>query len=377
MPVDVVMPKLGLTMSHGVVSRWLKAAGEPIRAGEPLLEVATDKINYEVESPAAGVLSRIVAAEGEEHACGAVVAVIALGDDAVAAGREATSADRDAMRGGYEPAANGRIVASPAARKLARERGVDLAGVPGSGPRGRVTLADVLAARAPVPAALTTVAHAGHPAPPAGAAHRRALFRKMSEVGSIPIAHLGLTVRVDALRDLMARRGDFGWTAAAVYALGRALRDDPSLRIDAGSGEPFGAIDIGVATDTPHGLIVPVVRGADRLSLAASQAEIVRLSERARAGQLGPADVGGACFSLSNLGPQQIERAVPLVDPPQTAILGMGAATQRPAVVDGALAPAWLIDLGLSFDHRFVDGAPAARFLATVARGLGDPGWLL
>src|SRR6202035_1804826 len=160
------------------------------------------------------------------------------------------------------------------------------------------------------------------------------------------------------------RRGDFGWTAFALYAVARLLREHAELRTDATTGAPFERIDVGVAADTPHGLIVPVVRRADTLSLAAIQTEIVRLAGLARDGALSPGDVGGACFSISNVGPQGIERVSPLPDPPQTAILGIGAATQRPAVVDGALAPAWMMTCVVSFDHRFIDGAPAARFLA-------------
>jgi pyruvate dehydrogenase E2 component (dihydrolipoamide acetyltransferase) len=143
------------------------------------------------------------------------------------------------------------------------------------------------------------------------------------------------------------------------------------------TGAPFARIDVGVAADTPHGLVVPVVRNADTLALAAIHAEIVRLANVARSGALTPADVGGACFSISNVGPQGVERVSPLPDPPQTAILGIGAVTQRPAVVDGAVAPAWMLDCIVSFDHRFIDGAPAARFLAAFARACADPGVLL
>ncbi|HZW53445.1 MAG TPA: 2-oxo acid dehydrogenase subunit E2, partial [Candidatus Elarobacter sp.] len=173
------------------------------------------------------------------------------------------------------------------------------------------------------------------------------------------------------------RRKDFGWTAFAVYAVARLLREHAGLRTDATTGAPFARIDIGVAADTPHGLIVPVVRDAHSRALAEIQREIVHLAGLARDGALSPDDVGGACFSISNVGPQGVERVAPLPDPPQTAILGIGAATQRPAVLDGALTLAWMLTCVVSFDHRFVDGAPAARFLADFARACADPGVLL
>jgi pyruvate dehydrogenase E2 component (dihydrolipoamide acetyltransferase) len=213
--------------------------------------------------------------------------------------------------------------------------------------------------------------------PPQLPAARRAIYRKMTDVGRLPLAQVETVARVDAVHALMQRRGDFGWTAFAVHAVARLLLEHADLRTDATTGAPFERIDIGVAADTPHGLIVPVVRDAERRSLADIQREIVRLAALARDGSIGPADVGGACFSISNVGPQGIERVSPLPDPPQTAILGIGAATQRPAVVDGALVAAWMLTCVVSFDHRFIDGAPAARFLAALARACADPGVLL
>jgi pyruvate dehydrogenase E2 component (dihydrolipoamide acetyltransferase) len=415
MPVEIVMPKLGLTMTSGTIARWMKQPGETVREGEPLLEVATDKINYEVEAPASGRLASNLAREGDEFECGAVIALIALEGEAdtpvaapaAAAGANAnagaaasgdtagtggvleaprqpglpTPATNGAAANGAALNGNGRVVASPAARRLARERGVALHAVRGTGPRGRITLSDVHGA--PVGGA----EHAAPSAPAFGGAHapfpphlppaRRAIFRKMSEVGLLPLAQVETQVRVDAVHALMQARGDFGWTAFAVYALARLLREHTELRTDATTGAPFERIGIGVAADTPQGLIVPVVRDADTRSLGSIQTEIVRLAGAARSGVLTPEDIGGACFSLSNVGPQKIDRVAPLPDPPQTAILGIGAVTERPAVVDGALVAARMLTCVLSFDHRFVDGAPAGRFLAAFARACTEPGTLL
>jgi pyruvate/2-oxoglutarate dehydrogenase complex dihydrolipoamide acyltransferase (E2) component len=381
------MPKLGLTMASGTIARWIKRPGEAVREGEPLLEVSTDKINYEVVSPASGILDRTAGNEGDEFACGDVIGAIALADETETAA----------------PTNGTRRLASPAARRLARERGVSLAEIHGSGPRGRITLSDIPALRQAQddkggqPAAIDdarrrhvatgdgtredesavilSLSKGGYPAqlPPA----RRAIYRKMTEVGLLPVPQVETVANVDAVRALIARRGDFGWSAFAVYAAARLLREHAEIRTDASTGAPFERIDIGIAADTPHGLIVPVVRGADALSLAEIQRDVVRLAGLARDGALAAHDIGGASFSISNVGPQGIERVAPLPDPPQTAILGIGAATLRPAVVDGVLQAAWMLTCVLAFDHRFIDGAPAARFLAAFARACTNPGVLL
>jgi pyruvate dehydrogenase E2 component (dihydrolipoamide acetyltransferase) len=379
-PIEVVMPKLGLTMASGTIARWIKQPGETVREGEPLLEVATDKINYEVAAPASGTVVRALGRDGEEFPCGSVIGLIALAgeSDAPAIARAVVEAPREpyAANGSATaaPAPSGaRIVASPAARRLARERDVPLATLRGTGPRGRITLADIPAA----PSGRIGASVPSGTLPAFLPAERRAIFRKMTEVGALALAQVETVAQVDAVRALIERRRDFRWTAYAVFAVARLLRDHPAIRTDATTGAPFDRIEIGIAADTPQGLIVPVVRSAEVAPLAAIEAEIVRLAVRARAGTLSPGDVGGACFSISNVGPQGIERVAPLPDPPQTAILGIGAVTQRPAVVCGALVPAWMMTCVLSFDHRFIDGAPAARFLADLARAFADPGVLL
>lgn len=382
------MPKLGLTMASGTIARWMKQPGDAVREGEALVEVATDKITYEVEAPATGTVVRAMGADGEEFACGDVIGVIAVAGEsdtpAPAAPAPQTVAATAAVEAPRRPLApngdvllsvstGGRVVASPAARRLARERGIPLHEIRGTGPRGRITLSDIhgyAPAAALAPPATTAL-------PPQLPAARRAIYRKMVEVGRLPLAQVETPVRVDAVKTLIDGRRDFGWTAFAVYAVARLLRAHAALRTDATTGAPFERIAIGVAADTPYGLIVPVVRDADTLPLAAVQSEIVRLAGVARAGTIGPDDVGGACFSISNVGPQKIERVAPLPDSPQSAILGIGAATQRPAVVEGTLVPAWMLTCVLTFDHRFVDGAPAARFLADFARACADPGVLL
>jgi pyruvate dehydrogenase E2 component (dihydrolipoamide acetyltransferase) len=409
-PVEITMPKLGLTMETGTIARWLKASGESIAEGDPVVEVASDKINFQVDSPASGTMATLLGQEGEEFACGAVIGTIALpgeaardpaaprafaavgngvavaapvavGNGVAVAGAPAVTAPAASL-GAVSVRDGGRFIASPAARRLARKLGFPITEVVGTGPRGRVTLSDVHGFRGIAErAAERPPERAPASSPPALPANlapsRRAIYRKMTEIGLLPLATVETIVRVDAVKALIERRRDFGWTAYAVYACARLLRQDAELRIDARTGKPFEALDIGVAADTPRGLIVPVVRQAEVRSLAEIHAEIIRLATLARDGTIAAQDVGGACFSVSNVGPQRVERVAPLVDTPQTAILGIGAATERPAVVGGAVVAAWMLTCVLTFDHRFVDGAPAARFLAKLAQAFGDPEMLL
>ncbi|TAM91461.1 2-oxo acid dehydrogenase subunit E2 [bacterium] len=410
------MPKLGLTMTSGVVSKWHKAAGEHVDKGEPLVEVATDKIAFEYESPFEGVLERIEAAEGSELEPGATIAYFSGEGEQVAAVEpvqqdstrgecagtvqatefprtqhsgasdtsrgecpgtvQATGSPRtqhsgvsDTSRGEcpgtvqatgsprtqHSGVSGARVVASPVARRAARERGVDLHAVHGTGPRGRITLDDVLAvpiSRAPVTEIPTGV--------------RGAIYRHMSEVALLPVADVSTEIDATELAALIARRAGVSWTAAAALAVARALRDHPAVS----EGK---ASDVGIAVDTDAGLMVPVVRNCEARDLRSISAEIGRLAALARQGRLGPDDVAGGVISISNVGPAGIARVRPLPNAPQRAILGMGAALERPWLREGQIVPARVLQLVLSFDHRWIDGAPAARFLAQVAAYLTSP----
>jgi len=329
---EITMPKLGLSMTVGTIVRWFKAPGDSVAPGEPLLEVSTDKISYEVESPVGGTLVQTLGAEGEEFAPGSIIGLIS----------------------------GARTIPSLEAHATAvSARDID----PREDPQAASATADGL--------------------PPHLPASRRSIFRHMSDVAQLPLAQVETTARVDALHALIQRRGDVGWTAFVVFAVARLLVDYPVLRTDARTGTAHPRADIGVAADTAHGLLVPVVRDAATRSVRSIQDDIARLAGAAREGRLAARDVGEAAFTVSNVGPQGIDRVVPLVDPPQTAILGVGAAGRRPAVVTqpgtqyDVVAPAWMLTLVLSFDHRFIDGAPAARFLAALSAALTDPGILL
>jgi pyruvate dehydrogenase E2 component (dihydrolipoamide acetyltransferase) len=272
-------------------------------------------------------------------------------------------------------------VASPAAKRLARELGVDLRVVVGSGPGGRIVESDVQAATAmPMVGA--------HAAPLAAVEPLSAMRRTIADrlrSGLASTAQITITAEADVteiesrLAGWSADRGRrASYTEAIVRACALALRDHPRIAArwtEAGLVRTE-RIDVGVAVGLDDGLLVPVIRDADRKDLPALGREIADLAERARSGTLAAADMEGGCFSVTNLGAFRIDAFTPLLNPPQTAILGVGRARPRPAVVDGAVVPRTLVVLSLTFDHQVVDGVPAAAFLAAVVDLLEDPGAL-
>lgn len=381
MPVEVVMPKFGLTMQEGTIQQWFKAEGEPIAAGEKLFEVETEKVLYEVEAPASGVVAKLLYPVESTVACAAVVAVIAMdGEDAKAVAaayampavaRAAAPASMPtapaAAQPAHAPAAGGAAAATPAARKLAKERGLDLSLVTGTGPGGRITREDVEAALAAAPAAAEPLR-----------GMRKAIAERM--VKSLQTtAQLTITTEADVTA-LVERRAQLGkqfpltYTDLIVEAVAGALRAHPRLRVTA-EGEAIRRheeIHIGIAVALDEGLIVPVIRDADRKPLHEIADEARRLAEKARSGTLGVDDVSGGIFTITNLGTYGVDAFTPILHPPQVAILGVGRIVQKPAVVGGQIAIRSTMTLSLTFDHRIIDGAPAAAFLRDVVERLGQ-----
>ena len=397
--VDLPMPKLSMTMTEGQLSEWRKQEGEEVRAGEVVCEVLSDKVDMEVESPVDGTLVRYQAVPGDTVAVGAALATIATeaddlvgdllapggGADGPAAGGveaevEADPADSQARpqapapepsappvteqaetgrrqagpvgRGGA-PARRGPKPAVPAARRRAAELGVDLDAVAGSGPDGLVLVADV--------------ERAGEAERPAeGAAPAR------GAVGG------QLTVFVDVdLEALAARRGALGWNALVVRAAARALREHPRI-----NGPGDGRVAVAVATDSPDGLLAPVLADPDRLPPDRLDRQLRRLADRARQGRLSDRELAGATFTVINLGAFGVPEFHAAVTPPQAAALSVGAVAPRPVVRDGTLVARAVVvrvgcRVGLTVDHRVADGADAARFLADVRDLLEDPDTLL
>jgi pyruvate dehydrogenase E2 component (dihydrolipoamide acetyltransferase) len=380
MPTEVIMPALGLAQETGKVLRWLKAEGESVAKGEPLLEVETDKVTVEVEAPADGVLATL-RTEGEDVPVGEAVAfVLAPGESApepaaVTAAPRATEAEPAEASAEPKPGPRPRRrLASPKARRLAREQGIELDSVTGSGPHGSVLAADLEGANGDGAATLE-----------AGLVWQRMAERVARSWQTVP--HFFLLREVDAgglqaWRETARRRpGCEALTHSdlLVRICAAALREHP--RVNAtwrdGSVVAQDEINVGLAVATDEALVVPVIHGADSLDLPALAARRAHLVEAARAGRLAPVDVQGGTFTVSNLGMYGVDAFLAVLNAPQAAILAVGRIAERVVAADGAPAVRPVMTLSLSFDHRVVDGARGARFLDTLAALVEEPAGLV
>jgi pyruvate dehydrogenase E2 component (dihydrolipoamide acetyltransferase) len=386
MITEVRMPKLGMAMKKGVVTKWLAAEGDTVREGAELFELATEKISAVVPAPASGLLGRVVAGPGTELPVGALLAFIGEPGDAfppgeAPAGAPPAQAAPAAAAGGDGAAA---APASPAARRRARELGVDVALVPASAPGKRVMVEDVEAFAAAPAQAATAAAPAGRVIELAGI--RKVVAERLTE-SLQTMAQVTIAREVDA-GGLVARRAALGagfeaatgirltYTDLLVQAVAGLLAEHPLLNAsltEQGIVVP-DAVHMGVAVALDDGLIVPVIRDAGSRPLAELATERVELAAKAQAGTLALDEVEGGTFTISNLGSFGADAFTPIVNPPQCAILGVGRIVDKPAAVDGRVEIRPMLWLSLTFDHRIVDGAPAARFLTDLERRLGAGG---
>jgi pyruvate dehydrogenase E2 component (dihydrolipoamide acetyltransferase) len=345
MPADVIMPALGMAQETGTILRWLKADGAAVAKGEPLLEVETDKVTVEIESPADGTLAHVSAAEGAEVPVGTVIALVLADGEALA------------------PAAARRPLASPKARRLAQASGVDLQAIAGSGPNGAVVAADVEAARG---AAVTAGREVGR-------VWLRMAERMERAWREVPQFVLMRDVDATALQ---AGRGDgVTVTDLLVKRCAEALVRHPRVTMSWRDGGvvPGAGINVGIAVATDEALVVPVVHGADRMTPTEISARRHEIVDAARAGTLRPEDVEGGTFTISNLGMYGVDAFQAIVNAPQAAILAVGRIVERPVAVGGALAARPVLTLTVTFDHRVVDGARGAEFLDTLAKLVETP----
>jgi pyruvate dehydrogenase E2 component (dihydrolipoamide acetyltransferase) len=351
----IVMPSFGMYTAEGNLGRWLISAGSAVQAGDLIVEVVTEKATYEVESPGSGILHP-VAVEGENLTVEGLIGWLLAEGEAPP---------------GSEPVPTERLKASPIARRLAAEKGVDLAILTGTGPGGRIVEADVLAAAAPAPR--ETAWKILERIPLAGT--RKTIGERLRRTVDTAVS-LTLTreVRVDALVAVRKNLA-ISWDALLVKIFAESLRERPELNAVIEHGEILllDEVHVGFAVSLPAGLVVPVVRDADSKPLSEIAQEIIELAERARAGSLRPMDVLGGTATVTNLGAHGIDAFTPVLNPPQSAILGVGRIAQRPVVENGKIAVGWTCVLSLTFDHRVTDGAPAADLLAAVARRMNDP----
>ena len=397
MAIDITLPSLSAGMEDAVIAKWLVAAGDPISRGQPIAEVETDKATMELEAEADGILGRIDIADGQRANVGQVIAVVlADGETLPVAGasRAATAATAAA------PLSTARKhAASPLARRLAAEAGLDLQGVTGSGPRGRIVKLDVQRLLAATPAPVAAPAPAVQPQPqaipPGIGPHearplsnmRRTIARRLVEAKtSIPHFYLSVDCELDALLALRAQVNEGRDKAErisindfVIKAAARALRKVPAANVIWNGDEilQLSDIDISVAVATDGGLITPILRGADRMSLGTLSAEMKALAARAHQGELRPEEYQGGGFSVSNLGMYGIQTFSAIINPPQSCILAVGASLRRPVGRGDQIVLADVMSVTLSVDHRSVDGALGAQVLAAFKNNIENPMSLL
>jgi pyruvate dehydrogenase E2 component (dihydrolipoamide acetyltransferase) len=419
MATEIKLPRLGQGMESGTVVRWLKQEGEQVEKGEPLYELDTEKVTQEVEADASGVLLKIAVQEGEVPV-GQTIAVIGEegedipdsepeGEPAPEAeevdeapqeeGSRAPARDEERERGREAPAAaepaepqpatmaDGRVKASPLARRIAREKGLELAEIRGTGPEGRIVAEDVeRALAAPAPARAPAAAPAEPEVTPLTTL-RKTIARRLTEAWEAPVFQISMSAdmaRAQEVRERLvelAREEETKPTVSDVLtkACAAALLRHPEVNAHYADQavRRFPSADVGMAVATDRGLLVPVIRGADRLTLAEIAAVRADLVSRARDGKLQQADFEGGTFTVSNLGMYGVEQFVAVLNPPQVAILAVGAIEEKPVVVDGDLEIKPMMSLTLTCDHRAIDGAVAAEFLGTVRAFLEEPGLAL
>ncbi|MFN3705225.1 MAG: dihydrolipoamide acetyltransferase family protein [Thermoflexales bacterium] len=436
MATNVTMPQMGFDMTEGTIAAWLKKEGDAVVRGEPIAEIETDKTTIQIEAFASGILSKIVAPVGQKVPVGDVIAIIAEPGEVAQTPAEPTATSGAAQRS-VEPASSapppsttvkatgvvvdpsvgsGRVIATPVARRIAEEHGVDLRQVRGSGPEGRITKADVEAfvaamgvksapsvverpaqpvAVSPQPAPQVTPAIEPPapvaPAPSVAMAQKHPLSRMRQTIANRMAAskqqvpHFYITVEVEmdaalALREqinaaLAAEGVKVSVNDMVVRAVALALRRFPNMNA---SFSPDGIelhpqVNVGVAVSVPDGLVTVTVRDADAKSLRQISAEIAAMAARAREGKMQPTDYGGQTFTVSNLGMYQVDSFIAIVNQPDAGILAVATAMPKPVVRDGQVVIRNMMNMTLSGDHRVTDGAEGAQFINEVKRLLENP----
>lgn len=399
MVTEVVMPKMGYDMTEGTIVRWRKQEGDEVKRGEVIADVETTKVTVEVESYGAGVLRKILVPEGQTVPVGEIVAIIADRDESIPgleekapARQRAAPAVKEAAKPTEaetpEPAEDEgvlRIAASPVARRMAREQGVDLRRVKGTGPGGRIVKEDIEAFVKKRPAEAPKAAPTPVAAVPTATPHeipheerdlpriRQVIARRMAESKRV-VPHFSVTSEIDmtealrlrtslnALRDEGAK---ISVTDMLVKAAAKTLKEFPDMNASYAEGKlrVYQQVNIGIAVALDHGLLTPVIADCDKKPLTQIAREAKDLVERARTGRMRPEDFTPGTFSISNLGMFDVEDFVAIINPPEAAILAVGSVIPRPVVVDGEVKVADRMRVTLSADHRVVDGAVAARFL--------------
>lgn len=403
MAVEVVMPKLGMAMKEGTVSVWNKTVGDAVGKGEPIASVSSEKIEIDVESPAEGTVLQIAVPEGEGVPPGTVICYIGNPGEEIATvtknqeteGEKVVSVQFEQTEHKQQPrVARDRIKISPVARKMAEAGGLDIENIQGTGPGGRITKEDVQEVLKQ--ARTTKIEQVNEPEP--------ASVKTVTETQQIPVtgirkviaermydslqksAQLTINMKVDVTKvitlqketaELVQNRYDNKLTITDFIARAVVLSLQQHLQMNSAYIDDkihvYKQVHIGMAVALERGLVVPVIREADKLTLIDLSKSIKTLATKARNGQLSHEEMQGSSFTISNLGAYGVDHFTPVLNPPEAGILGVGAVYDTPVFVGENIERRSILPLSLTFDHRVLDGAPAAAFLQTVKKFLEDP----
>ncbi len=388
MPRPIVMPSMGMYTEEGVLTAWLHPAGARVEPGEPVVEITTEKATFEIPAPAAGILYPVAEVGTNLRVEALMGYILAEGEKAPVAMVEKASplVSREALRASSVPQENrpaaGPVRASPAARRLAAQTGIDLAQLAGTGPGGRIVEADVLAKvsqRDTTALGTLSVGRRIRQRVPLVGVRRTVaerLKRSLATAASTTLTREADAGVLVAARQRLAEEmsGAPPYDALFIKLLAAALRERPELNavLENDSIVLLDEVHVGFAVAVSGGLVVPVVHDADLALLPEVVRAVQELSDRALAGRLCPADVEGGTATITNLGGYGIDAFTPILNPPQSVILGIGRITQRPVVRDAALTVGQTCVLSLTFDHRIADGVPAAQLLDAVVRRMND-----
>jgi len=357
MVTKIVMPKLSLTMKEGTVGKWYKKEGDTVQKDEPIVEVVSEKATYDLEAPTSGILRRILVEGGVDVPVNEVLAIITQPDEQFSESEIHAEPSQPARE------TEERVLASPAAKRLARERGIDLLQVKGSGPEGRISEEDVerfIEERHEAsPKIKETIALSGF--------RKTSAERLSASFRTAPHSTIVMEVDVSKAVALHERLG-VSYTAILVKTVAEALTEHPIINstLDGNQIKIFEEANVGVAVATENGLVVPVIRNAVKISFQDIDVKIRDLTAKAKQGKLTREEMSGGTFTITNLGMYGVDFFTPIINPPEAAILGVGKINEKPVVTDGKIAIKPLMMLSLSYDHRIVDGAPAAEFLRKV-----------
>jgi 2-oxoglutarate dehydrogenase E2 component (dihydrolipoamide succinyltransferase) len=393
---EIIVPSLGESVSEATVSKWFKKVGDSIKMDEPLVELETDKVTMEVNAPASGALKSIAVPEGKTVEVGTLLGIIEVGATGASPAKAQTPAAAQAPAPAATPSAPapspsaGQPQPGPAARKMLEETGIPASSIAGTGKDGRVTKGDVMSAAA---------TPATQPQQPASGAPKEERV-KMSKLRQVIAKRLKESQNTAAIlttfneidmSNVIALRSEYkdafekkhgvrmGFMSLFVKAAVNALKEIPAVNAEIQGDELVykNHYDIGVAVGTEQGLVVPVVRNADQLSLAEIEKEIGRLAEKARLGTLAMGDLTGGTFTVSNGGVYGSLMSTPIINPPQSGILGMHKTEERPIAVKGQVVIRPMMYVALSYDHRIIDGKESVTFLVRVKEAIEDPRRLL